>query len=208
MKDPSHFRKLPHQFYTRPTLTVARDLIGRYLCRRFGNEVLVGRIVEVEAYLGLRDPASHAYRGRTKRNELMFGTGGFLYVYFTYGMHYCANVVTEGEGTAGAVLLRALEPVRGIETMEKNRFDNGQIVAPSQRIRKLCNGPANLCKAFAITGRDNGAHLLGSEIWLAKGKLNDEVIAASTRVGIRRGTSSRWRFFLKGNLYVSPGRPS
>ncbi len=200
--------KLPRKFYTRPTLTVARDLPGRYLCRRFNGKTMVGRIVEVEAYLGSKDPASHAYRGRTKRNSVMFRKGGFLYVYFTYGMHFCANVVTEGEGTGSAVLLRALEPIRGMDGMERNRFGAVGTQASPERIRTLCSGPGNLCRALAITGNDNGADLLGTDIWLAEGSHLGERVSTSTRVGITKGTAPRWRFFLRDNPFVSRGKPS
>src|SRR4051812_5273341 len=98
--------KLPREFYLRSTLTVARELLGKYFVRANAGSPLVGKIVEVEGYIGERDPASHAYRGKTKRNEVMFGEGGYLYVYFTYGMHYCCNVVTEGAGEGRAVLIR------------------------------------------------------------------------------------------------------
>ncbi|MDE3057558.1 MAG: DNA-3-methyladenine glycosylase, partial [Bacteroidota bacterium] len=113
--------KLPRSFYTRPALTVARELLGKILVRKIGSVMLTGKIVEAEAYLGESDPASHAFRGKTERNSVMFRDGGYLYVYFTYGMHFCSNVVTGKEGIARAVLLRAVEPVEGIEAMKKNR---------------------------------------------------------------------------------------
>src|SRR5258706_407592 len=106
-----NLKKLPRSFYLCPTLTVATELLGKYLVRKLRTDTLVGKIVEVEAYLGEKDPASHAYRGKTKRNEVMFRKGGHLYVYFTYGMHFCANIVTEDEGIGHAVLIRAVEPI-------------------------------------------------------------------------------------------------
>ena len=133
--------KLPRSFYLRPTLTVARELLGKFLCRRLRGKMLVGRIVEVEAYLGTKDPASHTYRGRTRRNDVMFWAGGHLYVYFTYGMHFCANVVTEAEGKGVAVLLRAVEPIKGISSMVRHRGLNGSSVAVGT-LRSLCSGPA------------------------------------------------------------------
>ena len=118
-------KPVPRSFYLRPTLQVARNLLGRHIVRKVDTKLLVGRIVEVEAYCK-RDPASHAFRGRTRRNDVMFWEGGHLYVYFTYGMHYCANVVTGNEGIGEAVLIRAVEPLAGIEVMKKNRYGSNK----------------------------------------------------------------------------------
>ncbi len=199
---PSRMRhsKLPRTFYLKPTLTIAPELLGKYLVRRTGRMELVGKIVEVEAYLGELDPASHAYRGKTKRNEVMFWQGGHLYVYFTYGMHYCCNVVTEEEGIGRAVLLRAVEPLRGIDPMKKNR---GTTVSPAHR-EDLTNGPAKLCQAFGITELQNGADLLGNEVFLTKGdRVTAEEIITTKRIGISSGREKPWRFFIKGNRFVS-----
>jgi len=167
--------------------------------------VLIGRIVEVEAYLGAKDPASHAYRGKTKRNEVMFREGGLMYVYFTYGMHYCCNVVTERAGIAHAVLLRAVEPTRGIETMAGHRGQS-PLNYPG---KNLCNGPAKLCQALDIGRGENGADLCGHEVWLARDSNADKRIgvSCSSRIGISVGTKHRWRFFEKGSSFLSPGKP-
>jgi DNA-3-methyladenine glycosylase len=194
-------RPLPRSFYFRPTLTVAKDLLGKYLVRKLGRELLIGRIVEVEAYLGTRDPASHAYRGRTKRNDVMFWAGGHLYVYFTYGMHFCANVVTGPDGIGEAVLLRAVEPVEGIERMTKNRLHGSRSVARAQR--NLTNGPAKLCEAFAICRRENGTDLMHGEIMIAAAPDPKPRIVSSKRIGIRAGTEFRWRFYIRNNTWVS-----
>lgn len=198
-QSPPRLKKLSRAFYLRPTLTVAKDLLGKYLCRRKGNDILIGRIVEVEAYLGEKDPASHAYRGRTRRNDVMFWKGGHLYVYFTYGMHFCSNVVTEEEGIPRAVLLRGLEPIKGVGMMRKNRDGAAH----------LTNGPARLCQAIGIGQGENGTDLCGTQIWLARdaGTRTSVRSARTRRIGITEGKEHRWRFFEKGNLYVSPGKP-
>jgi len=171
---------------------------------------MTGRIVEVEAYLGKKDPASHAFRGKTERNSVMFREGGCLYVYFTYGMHFCANVVTGPSGSASAVLLRALEPVNGIERMVTQRFGTrirrGASV-PAKTIRSATNGPAKLCQALGIGRKENGEDLCGETIWIAEGPGDRGILLRSARIGITRGTGHRWRFFLKGNKFVSPGKP-
>ncbi len=198
-------KKLPRSFYLRPTIRVARDMLGKYLVRDLRGTKLTGKIVEVEAYLGEKDPASHAYRGKTKRNEVMFLEGGHLYVYFTYGMHFCSNVVTEGDGLARAVLLRALEPIEGLEIMAAHRglHDPGNDLTPAA-IRNLTNGPAKLCEALAIARGQNGTDLLGDEIYLAEGaKIRPAQITSTSRIGITDGKEKKWRFFVKGNSFVS-----
>ena len=194
-------RRLPRSFYLRPTLRVARELLGCVLVRQMGTATLVGRIVEVEAYLGARDPASHAYRGRTPRNAAMFLRGGHLYVYFTYGMHFCANVVTEEEGVGHAVLLRALEPLQGHEIMKRRRSRKARPVDP----RRLTNGPARLCQAFGITGDENGTDLCRGSIYIAAdpGAGRTVRIDRSERIGISSGRKHRWRFSIRGNPWVS-----
>ncbi len=193
-------KKLPRSFYARPALRVAKDLLGKTLVRRIGRDTLSGKIVEVEAYRGAKDPASHAYHGRTKRNEVMFHQGGCLYVYFTYGMHFCANIVTGKKDVGEAVLIRALQPVTGIEVMKRNRsFTKG-----ARAKHSLTNGPAKLCQAFGIEGKENGTDLLGDKIFLIAGvSIPKAHIGTSTRVGISRGKEKRWRFFIKENAWLS-----
>jgi len=156
--------------------------------------VLVGRVVEVEAYRGPRDPASHAYRP-TPRSRIMWGTPGTAYVYFTYGNHYCLNVVTEREGVAGAVLLRALEPVAGVEIMRaRRRVDDA---------RRLASGPGRLTQAMGIGRAHNGVDLTRPPLYLARGPRARLRIAAGPRVGIRAATGRPWRFYIAGNGFVS-----
>ena len=197
-------RKLSRAFYLQPTLDVARALLGMYLVRRTRHGRLAGRIVEVEAYLGDTDPASHAFRGRTPRNEVMFWKGGHLYVYFTYGMHFCSNVVTEHEGRGRAILLRAVEPVEGIPALARHRGMN-----PAS-FEQLSNGPAKLCEAFAIGRKQNGTDLCHNEIWIEQRdpQLADESIGVSSRVGISAGKHYQWRFYVKGSRFVSKGKPA
>ena len=195
-------RKLPRSFYLQPTLQVAKHLLGKLIVRRYRNEVLIGRIVETEAYLGEKDPASHAYRGMTKRNEVMFRKGGHLYVHFTYGMHFCANVVTEEEGKGRAVLLRAVEPSKGLKAMERRR-------GFPRIAHNLTNGPAKLCEAFGIAAKENGTDLCGQKIWIAADTSRNERIriGVSSRIGITNGRRYRWRFYIVGNPFISKARP-
>lgn len=190
-------KKLPRSFYLGSTLQIAKALLGKHIVRNYRGNKLVGKIVEVEAYRGSFDPASHAYRGRTNRNEVMFREGGHLYVYFTYGMHFCANVVTRGHGIGEAVLIRAVEPIEGIEFMRRLRGRAGEDI-------DLTNGPAKFCEAFCIRRSQNGVDLLGKEIYLLMGeRIPFSKIWVTTRVGIRNGTEKKWRFCVKGNPWVS-----
>jgi DNA-3-methyladenine glycosylase len=174
--------------------------LGTLLVRAVDGEKLSGTIVEVEAYRGARDPASHAYGGRTKRNAVMFGEGGHAYVYFSYGFHWCLNLTTEPAGRAGAVLVRAIEPVEGLESMLRNRgLDSDEHVA---------DGPGKLTKALMIDSSLNGEDLVTSDrLYVEKGE-KVEGIESSSRVGIRRGVEFQWRFFVKGNRFVSRAKPS
>ena len=201
---------VPRRFYDRDPKLVAPELLGKILIRRQGRKLLAGRIVEVEAYLGQNDPASHAFRGPTGRNRVMFGPPGFAYVYFTYGMHYCANVTCLEEGTAGAVLIRALEPLAGIEEMALNRDLNLSLETEHVRVlRALTSGPARLCEALAITRtRDDGKDLTSpkSDLWIASDRSRCGPIARGPRVGITQAADWPLRFYLVGNPYVSGPR--
>ncbi len=193
----THLRILPRGFYSRPALQVAQDLLGKYLVRHIDSDELIGRIVEVEAYGGTDDPASHAYKGRTPRNRVMFGKPGVAYVYFTYGNHYCLNIVSDAEGVPAAVLMRALEPIAGIEIMKTNRGVG--------RILDLTNGPGKLTKALKIGADLNGYDVVnGKDLFVASAheRKNFEIVS-TPRVGIKVGTDKLWRFHIKGNQYVS-----
>jgi DNA-3-methyladenine glycosylase len=194
--------RLPRSFFARPSTAVAPELLGRILLRVLPDgRRLAARIVEVEAY-GPDDPASHAFRGRTARNDVMFGPPGRLYVYFTYGMHFCSNVVTGSDGEGSAVLLRAAEPIEGLEVMAVNRG-----VAA---LRLLCSGPARLTQAFAIDRADDGADLArGTELQLRAGvPVPARRVERTTRVGVNVGVEPRWRYLERGSPFVSPGRPA
>ncbi|HEY6843819.1 MAG TPA: DNA-3-methyladenine glycosylase [Thermoanaerobaculia bacterium] len=197
--------KLPRDFYLQDTITVARALLGCVLWRRRRREILAARLVEVEAYLGANDAASHARRGlRSERNESMYLDGGHAYVYFTYGMHWCMNVVTQEADIAEAVLLRAAEPLQGIESMRKRR-------PKAKRDFDLMNGPGKLCAAFDIDRRFDGEPLDGDRLFLTARdiEVNEEEIAVSPRIGVDgAGDAAHWplRFYLRGNRYVSAYR--
>jgi len=196
-------RRLPRSFFARPATVVAPELLGRVVVRILPDGTrLAGRLVEVEAY-EQGDPASHSYRGRpTPRTEVMFGPPGRLYVYFTYGRHFCSNVVTGPDGHGSAILLRAAEPLEGLEVMASHRAVDGP--------RLLCSGPARLTQALAIARVDDGTDLVrDASLFLLSGTpLLGRAIARGTRVGVSVGIERRWRYFERGSAFVSPGRPS
>jgi len=176
--------RLPRAFFARSTIAVARDLLGCYLVHETARGRLRGRLVEVEAYLGPRDPASHAYR-RTPRSEVMWGPPGTAYVYFSYGNHACLNVVTEQEDTAGAVLLRAIEPVDGVEEMARRR---GTSVP-----RLIGGGPGRLTEAMGVTLALNRADLVRGPLYLTRGPRPRRIVA-TPRIGISVAADVPWRF--------------
>lgn len=189
---------LPRSFYSRKTITVAKELLGKIIVRRIGKTLLSGIIVETEAYL-FDDPASHSYRGMTERNNVMFGEPGHLYVYFTYGMHYCANVVTNKIGIGEAVLIRAVEPLEGIRNMTALRSTKRPVP-----IEQLTNGPAKFAQAFGLSKEHSGMDLTSGDIVIAEGEpIPRAGIVTTTRIGISSAKEELRRFYRKGNPWVS-----
>ena len=188
---------LPASFYARPTPVVARRLLGHVLVSDVGGRRTAGRIVETEAYLGPDDPASHGYRARrTRRNASMFERPGTAYVYFTYGMHWCLNAVTEREGIPAAVLIRALEPLDGLPTLRRRRRNAAD--------RELCSGPAKLCQALGVTGREDGAPLTRGRLRIVRqGSRQRYAIIVTPRIGITRAVDWPLRFLIEGSPWVS-----
>lgn len=190
--------KLPRFFYEQDTVDVARQLLGKYLVRKHPQGSTVGRIVETEAYIGPHDLACHAAKGRTARTEVMFGLAGHAYVYFVYGIHYMLNLVTEAADHPAAVLIRALEPVNGIELMEARRATGNR--------RNLCSGPGKLCQAFAIDRSLNAADLCGDIIHIEDRGEPIPKFLARPRVGV--DYAGKWkdkpfRFLVRGNEFIS-----
>ncbi len=185
--------KLNRDFYSSPTLVVAKGVLGKHLIHRTEGGIISGRIVETEAYIGSGDQASHARFGYTPRNRLMFGPPGYAYIYFIYGMYYCLNVVTEPEGFPAAVLIRALEPADGLALMLRRRG----------RRRELTNGPGRLCLALGIDGSLNGIDLCGDRLYIEDRGEEVGEICSSSRVGVSGGKDKHWRFYIKGNRWVS-----
>ncbi|GMA97418.1 DNA-3-methyladenine glycosylase [Pelosinus sp. IPA-1] len=195
--------KLKREFYERETLDVARELLGKYLVHNTIGGQTIGKIVEVEAYIGAIDLACHAYNGKyTNRTKVMFGRGGHAYVYLIYGVYYCMNIVTNQENYPEAVLIRALEPIEGIELMETRR--------KTDKVRNLCSGPGKLCMAMEITKLQNGMDLCDDTMYLLEGeKISPKCILTTPRINIDYAKEAKeypWRFIIKDNLYVSKGK--
>ena len=182
---------------------VARELLGKVLVRESGKLHLTARIVEVEAYLGVNDPAAHAAAGNTARTSVLFGPPGHAYVYFIYGNHYCLNVSCEREGKAGSVLFRALEPLLGIEEMARAR---DLALQPLPDLRKLTSGPGRLAEAFGITRiRDNGCDLTSpaSGLWIGDDGFRPGKLEMTPRIGIRKAADRPLRYTIAGNPFLS-----
>ncbi|MCX8056032.1 MAG: DNA-3-methyladenine glycosylase [Ignavibacteria bacterium] len=192
-----NYKRVNHNFFEGSTEEVAKKLLGKILVRVYKGKIISGKIVETEAYLDENDLASHSAVGITERNKVMFGKAGLAYVYFTYGMHYCFNVVTGEEGKGSAVLIRALEPIDGIEQMKKFRNKND--------LHILTNGPAKLCQALRIDKKLNGVDLKTSEeIFIAEPETKENFdIVITTRIGIEKSKELPLRFYIRENKFVS-----
>lgn len=195
-------------FFVRPTLIVAQALLGQHLIREIDGQRLSGLIVETEAYIGPHDSASHASKGRTSRTEIMFGPPGHTYIYLVYGMHYMLNLVTEPAEFPAAVLIRAIEPLEGMEVMQANRLRRPSTPSARHPIH-LTSGPAKLCQALCIDKSLNNWNItLGQKLWLESGNTPpDSDIATGPRVGIDyaqpEDRAAPWRFWIRGNQFVS-----
>lgn len=185
---------LPRSFYAGDTVDVARKLLGKILVHETPDGVAAGKIVETEAYLQ-GDPACHASRGMTSRNRVMFGEPGHAYVYFIYGMYYCFNAVTAPAGVGEAVLIRALEPLQGIQLMRARRG--------RERLKDLCSGPARLVQSLGITREHNGVDLTCSQLYVCKGEASPGKFVTTTRIGIKEGAQMPLRFYLEGSPFIS-----
>lgn len=193
----NNYKKIPDNFFLRETVTVAKDLLGKIIIRKLRNTVIAGKIVEVEAYIGAHDPACHAYRKYTERSKVLYEDAGTMYVYFVYGNYYCFNVVTEEKGKGSAVLIRAVEPLEGIDIIKKKR-------KKINNIYELTNGPGKFCLAFDIDKRFNNKKLSRDLIYIAEPiHRTNFKISISSRIGIKTGTDYLYRFFIKDNPFVS-----
>jgi DNA-3-methyladenine glycosylase len=199
---------LDRAFFNRDPREVGPELLGKLIIRKEGSMRLAGRIVEVEAYLGAGDAAAHAAAGLTERNDVLFGRPGHAYVYFIYGIHYCLNISCMPAGKAGCVLIRALEPLEGLQKMARARglepFNSGS----SRDLRKLASGPGRLCEAFGITRtRDNGKDMVSrrSDLQVRDDGFRPEQVKATRRIGITKSSDMPLRYIAAGSLFVSRG---
>jgi DNA-3-methyladenine glycosylase len=190
---------LDRSFYQRPTLEVAKNLLGKVLVRRLNGKDLAGKIVETEAYVGPHDLACHASKGKTKRTSIMFEQGGCAYIYMIYGFYFCLNAVTEAADYPAAVLIRALEPLDHLGVMKKLRKNPRQVT-------DIASGPGKLCMAMAIDKQLNGQDLTGRKLWIEDRNLGVGRITASPRIGVDYAGEYKdkpWRFYIHGNPHVS-----
>jgi DNA-3-methyladenine glycosylase len=197
---------LRRSFFNRDPREVGPELLGKIVMRREGRKLRAGRIVEVEAYLGTDDLAAHAAAGRTARNSVLFGPPGHAYVYFIYGVHYCLNISCMPEGEAGCMLVRALEPIAGIEEMAKTRGMADLDFSSARNLRLLASGPGKLCEALEITRpRDNGKDMLSprSDLQLVEDGYEVGEVAVTARVGITKSADMPLRYLILGNRFVS-----
>ncbi len=202
----SKLKKLPRSFYLRDTIVVSKDLLGKYLVHKTQEGITAGKIVEVEAYIGPGDKAAHSYNGKkTERNKAMFELGGVAYIFQVYGKNFCFNVVTQKKGMPEAVLVRALEPIFGLELMAKRRgFDD----LSNKTVKRLTNGPSKLCQAMAIDKSLYGKSLLSKDLFIAKPKGEDGgfKIISTPRINIDYAGEAKdykWRFLISGSKFVS-----
>ena len=199
--------KLDRKFYSRDTLILAKDLLGKIIVHNTGSTILKGKIVETEAYLGVIDKAAHVYGGKkTKRVMPMYGMPGTAYVYLIYGMYYCFNIVAKEEGVPEAVLIRGIEPIEGIDQMAINRFGKVYAELSNYQKKNLSNGPGKLCIALNIDKSHNQEDLCGDRLYLESGKDKDFEIVETTRIGIDYAEEAKewpYRFYINGNPYVS-----
>lgn len=199
--------KLNISFYRRDTLLVAKELLGKKLVHKINGKILSGIIVETEAYMGIQDKAAHSYGGRkTERTKVMFEAGGVSYIYFIYGLYYCFNVVTAEEGIPQAVLIRALQPVEGIEDMALLRVNKNIKELTKKQIINIANGPAKLCSALKLDKTLNAVNLTSDILYIEDVNYNNFEIVETTRIGIDYAEEAKyypWRFYIKDNPYIS-----
>lgn len=202
-----NLQKLSRSFYGRDSVTVARELLGKILVHKTGGQELRAIIVETEAYGGIPDKAAHSYGGKkTPRTKIMFGDPGFSYVYLIYGIYNCFNIVVAKEGDPQAVLIRALEPLEGLETMAINRYNRAYQELSQKQIYGLTNGPGKLCMAMNIDKSLNGEDLSQDTLYLEAGKEEEQKIVRAKRIGIDYAQEAKdylWRFYLRDNPFVS-----